>query len=700
MSSSKQNACCASHSHHTEHSKDNHTSGKCCCGHNHSHEAACAQQEQTSSSSAHQPLASCEHSHEETSQDEPSEHCHADDGGCSCGGGHSHDKPVAKRDIVLLVCSVAAFIPALLISNPLAKGVLFTSSALLAGYDLFWLGLKQLFKLKFEENVLLLIAVIASFALMDFPEACIVTILFKLGSFIESSAINRSKRNMEALTKIRPDYAYVKDSSGSIVSVDAKSVHIGDTIYLRAGDKIALDCMITSGKSSIDSSALTGESVPIYVQENDQLMSGSVNLSGLLECRVTKTFENSTASQIVDMVYQSSKKKGKTEAFITRLARVYTPIVMLLALLIAIVPPLLGIGDFREFLTRSLIFLVAACPCALVISIPLSFFSSIGAMSKNGVLVKGSMYIERLSKVTAAAFDKTGTLTSGELIVEQCTALEGYTSEQILSIAYAMESGSSHPIARAVSDYARQNGISPAKISSLQEHAGLGITADLSTASVACGGINLLRELSIPVEALPQANVYICINNSVAGYITVTDQVNPESQKLVKQLNDVSVRRVVMLTGDNEKSAIKAADLCGINEFYSGLLPNDKVSLVERLQAEGESVLFVGDGINDAPVLARADLGVSMGLGSEAANASSDIVLVSNRLNHIPRAISLAKQSMRVVYFNIYFALLVKIIVLALGATGLGTMWLAVFADIGVTILTVLNSIRLLRKAK
>lgn len=698
----KKCTCNSSHEHnHEQHSHNK--AGKCSCGHDHSHEQIVAQESATKNTSAHS------HNHKHAQEDENSDdsggdqhsHNHSSfDIGCGCNGDccssdHCHDHQTSKRDYIMLGAAVVLFVGALFIPITWLKITLFAASALLAGYDLFLSGIKQLIHFELEENVLMLIAVIASFILGEYPEACIVTILFKLGNFIESGAINRSKKNMESLTKIRPDMAFVMDENNNFVSVDAKTIQIGDIIYLRAGDRIAVDCEIIDGYSSIDSSALTGESVPVYVKPGDELMSGSVNISGLLKCKATKTFENSTASQIIDLVYQSSQNKGKTEKFITKVAKVYTPIVVVLALLIAILPPLFGLGEWHDFIMRSLIFLVASCPCALVISIPLSFFAGIGAISKHGVLVKGSSYIEMLSKVNAVAFDKTGTITSGNLQVNEVLSFADMSKDDILVIVASMESYSTHPIAQGIVNYAQNN--NKVELTEITEHAGLGLSANYNGKRVLCGGRHMLESHNIDVSRLPSANVYLAIDDTVVGGITMKEDIPQDSFTIKQDLHDVGVHRVVMLTGDNANSAKVVADQCNISEYHTNLLPNDKVTQVEKLKNEGNIVAFVGDGINDAPVLTCADLGVSMGFGSEIANASSDVILSSNKLKSLSKAIKLSKRSMKTVYFNIIFALGIKFLVLLLGAFGHGTMWMAVFADIGVTILTVLNAIRLLK---
>lgn len=613
---------------------------------------------------------------------------------CSCGHTHSHGEANTKKDIYLLIVSTIAFCIALFPVTYIFKIILFALCVLLAGYDLLYSGLKELLSLKLQENALMLIAVTASFILGEFSEACVVTILFKLGSFLESSAIKKSKKNMESLTKIRPDYAYIKNDEGKLVSVKADTINIGDIIYLRAGDKVALDCEVISGNSNIDSSALTGESLPIFVDIGHKLMSGSVNLSGLLTCKVTNNFANSTASQIIDLVYSSSAKKGKAENFISKFARVYTPIVVILALIIATVPPLLSLGTFKDFIMRALIFLVASCPCSLVISIPLSFFSAIGASSKLGILVKGSKYIEKLSKVGAICLDKTGTITSGNLTVDEVVSTSKYGKNTIASIAANIEANSTHPIAQSIVDYAKD--YEKLELIEVNEIAGLGLSAQIGFDKYLCGSKNLLAKNGIETKYLPDASVYICENDILIGYITMKEEILDDNISLVNNLNKQGVNNIVMLTGDNNKSASLVANKMGIQNYYSNLLPLDKVKKVEYLKEDFDTVLFVGDGINDAPVLASADIGISMGFGSEIANASSDIILASNKLSQLPKGIHLAKRSMGIIKFNIIFAILTKLLVLILGAVGLGSMWMAVFADIGVTILSVLNSIRII----
>lgn len=606
---------------------------------------------------------------------------------------HSHDVAPKKQQVLLLIISILIFIIALLPINEFLKIGLFAISTILSGYDLIISGIKSLFKFKFEENVLMTIAVIAAFAIGEFPEACIVTILFKLGSYLENKAINKSKKDMEKLTQIAPDKANVLINE-QIISKNAKQVNVNDIIIIRAGDKVPLDCIITEGQSSVDTSALTGEAIPLFVQKGDTLLSGSINTSGVLKCKVTKDYNNSTASQIIELVYASSAKKGKTENFITKFSKIYTPIVLSLAILLAFVPPLFGLGSFQDFINRALVFLLASCPCALVISVPLSFFSSIGANSRLGVLVKGSKYIEILSKVNCVAFDKTGTLTSGKLEIENIYCVDNYDKNYILNIAANMESLSSHPIAMAVLNYAKD--YKKYNIENLEEFAGLGIKGVLDNKTILCGSSKLMINNNIEMDGLPNANIYISIENKIVGYIVLKEEIPKDNININQVFENVGVKKTVMLSGDNEISAQIIADASNVTEFYASLLPKDKVVQVEKLKQENYTCMFVGDGINDAPVLASADLGVSMGLGSEIANASSDIVLMNNNLKNLAKSITVSKKGMQITKFNIWFAIIVKFIVLTLGALGFIPIWIAIVADVGVSIISVLNSIRIL----
>ena len=673
VESHEQDSCgCEGHEHHNHHhdshdppdEEEHHRCHDACCEHDHGEEhcscKACVEGEALMK--------------QETHQDE-----------------HNHDHGEMKKiDFILYGISVACFVLAFLPIPEIVSTILFGACVLLAGYDLLWNGIKGLFHLKFEEDTLMTIAAVAAFALGEHPEACMVVLLFKIGEFLEQVAIKRSRKNLKALTEIRPDTANRLLEDGTPVPVKAEEIQIGEKILVRAGDKVPLDCVVLSGHSAIDSSALTGESIPVPAETGSQLLSGSINLSGALTCQVNKTFENSTASQILNLVYASSEKKGKTEKFITRFSKLYTPIVIICGILLAVVPPLLGILDFKTWILRSLIFLVASCPCALVISVPLSFFSSIGAISKQGILIKGTKYVETLSKIDCVAMDKTGTITSGKIEVERIDVMPGFTQEQVYTYAAAVEQYSNHPISQAICDYTQKN--EKLEVSDVNEIAGFGVSAIIDGQQILCGNQKLLARYQMTPKTY--AASYLCIDGKIAGMIYLKETIPQASKTIVQELEQNGVQKVVMLTGDSSQAAKTVAEQCGISEYHASLLPQDKVEQLQRLKTN-HTVAFVGDGINDAPVLASADLGISMGLGSEIANNSSDVVIMGNQLQNLPKAIHLAKRSMGVVKFNIAFALLIKLIVIILVAIGLAPMWLGVFADTGVTILAMLNSVRI-----
>lgn len=605
---------------------------------------------------------------------------------------HSHEHTsLPKWKLVLYFLAVLCFGIAFLPMPELASTLLYGACILLAGYELLWNGLKCIVRLRFEEDALMTIAAVAAFVLGEHPEACMVVLLFQIGEFLEEVAINRSRKNLKAVSEIRPDTARLIGSDESVQTVPAELVQVGDSIQIRPGDKIPLDCIVLDGHSAIDTSALTGESVPMTAEPGDTLLSGGINTSGLLTCQVTKTFENSTASQIVELVYSSAQKKGRTEKFITKFSKYYTPIVLICGIFLAFVPPLLGSLDFKTWIMRSLVFLVASCPCALVISVPLSFFSAIGAISKQGVLVKGTKYVETLAKVDCVAMDKTGTLTSGKMTVEQIDVQPGFQKEDVYAYAHALEQSSTHPISQAICAYTQ--GYRPVSPEKVEELAGFGVIAVIDGKQVLCGSQKLLHKFQIAPDK--QAASYLCISGKVAARITLKEEIPEENRSIARQLKQIGVQRTVMLTGDSETAAKQIASLCQVDEYHASLLPKDKVDQVEELKKKYRTVAFLGDGINDAPVLASAHLGISMGLGSEIANSSSDVVLMGNQLSNLPKAISLAKRSMRVVWSNIIFALLVKLVVIVLVAVGVAPMWLGIFADTGVTMLAILNSVHI-----
>lgn len=569
----------------------------------------------------------------------------------------------------------------------------FAAIILMAGVGVLIDGAKNLLKLNFTENVLMSVAVVAAFCMGEFVEAAAVAILFNIGERAEGIAEMRSRRSIEALTEMRPDTARVL-RRGEELSVAPTAVELDETIVINPFERIPLDGVIIEGSSYIDNAALTGESVPVEVTVGDTVLSGGVNGSSKLAVRVTSVFEDSTASRILRMIEDSSLRKGSAEKLITRFARVYTPIVLVLAVLVAVLPPIFKLGAFSTWLYRALTMLVASCPCALVISVPLGFFAGIGVASKNGVLIKGGKYLEALAKTEAVILDKTGTVTTGTLSVSSVWTAEGVKREDLLKLAAAAEARSVHPVAKAITDAAGE----VPEAEEIEEIAGRGIRAKLKGNELLVGRESFLTENNVNMSGVPQSTVAVALNGRCVGAVTLSDTVKPDSAAAIGSLGKSGVKRIVMLTGDNEQAAKTIAEQVGITEYRAGLLPQDKAEAVEKM--DGVRV-FVGDGVNDAPVLAAADCGVAVGLGSEAAIETADAVLSGGSLLGLPRAIRLAKRCMGVIHFNIIFALAIKAAVLICTPMGFVPMWMGVFADVGVMALTVLNTMRILKfKAK
>ena len=645
--------------------------------------------------------------------------------------GQQKSKSNFHLPIFTAVASILLFVAGMITEKAfhleVAGAVCFGGAALLAGYQVFLSGFKALSRFKLDENTLMTIAVIAAFCLGEFSEAAMVAILFHLGEMLEEKAVNRSRRDIEHLAEIRPDTARLisgedhcdceeheqehqhdhthgvehehcdccehHHEEGGERVVPAEQVQIGDGISVHPYERIPLDGKILTGNSSLDSSALTGESMPLEAEPGTEVLSGMMNGQGLITVEVTNDFSNSAASRIIDMVESSAARKGHAEKLITRFAAIYTPIVIVLAVLLMAIPPLLGLGAFTTWFYRALIFLVASCPCALVISVPLGFFAGIGAQSKNGVLVKGGKYVEVLSHPDAVVFDKTGTLTSGKLSVTEIVSTGSLSQQELLQLAASAEQYSSHPAAQAVLA-ANTGELLPA--ADPNEIAGQGVVARVNDRQILCGRQPLMDRYGVETKG-HKASIFIAVDGKLEGMLQLADTVKPDSTEAVRRLKELGVKRVVMLTGDNEQSAAKAAEQCGITEYHAGLLPENKVSLMEQIRKESGRTIFVGDGINDAPVLAASDCGVAMGLGTDAAIEASDVVLTVDRPSKLADAVSLSVRSMRVIRFNIAFALIVKAAVLVLAATGFAPMWLAVFADVGVSILSVINATRILR---
>ncbi len=580
--------------------------------------------------------------------------------------------------------------------------VLFGVSYALIGWDVLWRAVQNIFHGQvFDENFLMALATVGACCVGELEEAVGVMLFYQVGEFFQSYAVGKSRRSIAELMDIRPDYANVR-RDGALCTVDPGEVAVGETIVVKAGEKVPLDGVILEGSSMIDTRALTGESVPRSVHPGDTLLSGCINESGLLTVEVTKEFGESTVSKILDLVENAGSKKSKTENFITRFAAVYTPVVVIAAVLLAVIPPLVVPGAaWSDWIYRALNFLVVSCPCALVISIPLSFFGGIGGASRAGILVKGSSYLEALANTEIAVFDKTGTLTRGVFDVQEVAAQDGFTREQLLSLAARAETYSTHPIAASLRRACLE--AEGAEIGEVEELSGRGVRAQVDGAQVCVGNQRLMAELGLSPEtpAEPGTVIYIAVDGQYAGFIRIADQLKADAKDCIARLKALGVRETVMLTGDNAAVGEATARALGMDRVYTQLLPGDKVEKVEALLgelSERGKLAFVGDGINDAPVLARADIGVAMGaLGSDAAIEAADVVIMTDEPSKIAEAMRIAKKTLRIVRENIVFALGVKAVVLILSAVGLSSMWAAVFADVGVAFLAILNAMRALR---
>lgn len=599
--------------------------------------------------------------------------------------------------IVAIVLGVAAFVLHLTLPENQTYStviilILSVAATLISGCKIFLKGIKNAVKLKIDETVLLAVAVVAAFCLGEFVEAAMVTILFSLGEFIEDIAVDASRRDIEKLAQIRPDTAtIVKDGTETIVP--AESVKTGSVITVKPYERLPLDGVVTNGKSTLDTSALTGESLPVDITVGSEVMSGAINGNGLIEIRTTKEYGNSTASRILQLVEDAAARKGQKEKLITRFASIYTPIVIIIAAAIAFIPPLLGLGEFSEWIYRALVCLVASCPCAIVISVPLSYYSGIGAASKIGVLIKGGKYIEALAKADSFVFDKTGTLTSGRLEVESITTFGGYGESEVLALAAACEKHSVHPVAAAIKKKAEN--LELPLLSDYSESAGHGTSAVYNGKKLECGGIKILSDEQKKLAG--NSSVFVVYDGELIGALSVSDTVRTESQEVISRLKKLGVKNTVMLTGDSKSNADKVSENLGLDKCYSNLLPSDKLNKVEEIKTQSKAVCFVGDGINDAPVLSASDCGIAMGLGSEAAIEASDAVLSSGNLVKLPDAIKLSRKVMRTVKTNIIFALTVKAAVIILAAFGIASMWMSVIADTGVSVACVLYAARLLK---
>ncbi len=675
------------------HGSHTHGEGEACCGHdhaeaNHSHDHA----GHTHDHAGHGHEDAHKHGHEHGEDED-------DD-----GHGHSHGNENTTRMVARLLTSGAVLAAGILAPvSGLAELAIFVAAYVIIGGDIVWRALRNIVHGRvFDENFLMAIATIGAFATQQYSEGVAVMLFYQIGELFQGIAVNRSRKSIKSLLDIRPDYANLK-SGNETIRVSPEEVEIGDIIVVRPGEKVPLDGHVVEGASAMDTSALTGESVPREVEPGSEVLSGFINKNGVLTIEVTKDFGESTVSKILDLVQNASNKKAPTENFITKFARYYTPAVVIIALLLALIPPLvLADASFSDWIYRALVFLVISCPCALVVSIPLGFFGGIGAASKNGILVKGSNYLEALNDVKYVVFDKTGTLTKGAFTVTGIHPEGGFTENELLEYAAFAEIHSSHPIAVSVRT-AYGKDIPETAIKDYNEISGHGIRVLVNGNEVLAGNSKLMKaeQISFGQPDVTGTLVHVAVNKQYAGYLVISDEPKADSAKAIRQLKSMGIKRTVMLTGDAKPVAEAVGKQLGLDEVHAELLPQHKVEQIERLgllKSPKEKIAFIGDGINDTPVLAQADVGIAMGgLGSDAAIEAADIVIMTDEPSKVGEAIHIAKRTRTIVWQNIFFAMGVKIIFLSLGAFGIATMWEAVFADVGVTLLAVLNAMRVMK---
>ena len=647
-------------------------------------------------------------SHDHFTEDAPHESDEEHDHGCSsCGcAGKSEDEE--KSQLPWLIIGAVAFTAGLIFEhftevNAYLILTIFVLGYLILGGDVVLRAIKNILKGKvFDESFLIAIATIGAFVIGEYPEAVAVMLFYQVGEFFQDMAVGKSKKSIAALMDIRPDVANLQNTDGSTTTVSPETINIGETIIVKPGERVPLDGIVINGSAMLDTSALTGESVPRSANVSDTVLSGSVNQNGVLAIRVTETYGRSTVSKIIDLVENAASRKAPTEKFITKFAGYYTPIVVGLATLLAVIPPLLVGGSWPEWIHRGLVFLVISCPCALVISIPLSFFGGISGASKKGILVKGGNYLEALNYLDTVVFDKTGTLTEGVFNVTEIHPVEGNDRETLLETAALAEAYSNHPIALSIQrEYGKV--IDKDSLSDYTEHAGYGVSVKVNEKLLLVGNSRHMTSNDVTFTETQNTGtkVYVAVDSVFMGYIIISDEVKTDSKNAIRSLKELGVRKTVMLTGDNKIIADALAAELGIDDVYSELLPHEKVEKLEQLSKEKKAngkLAFVGDGINDAPALAIADIGVAMGaLGSDAAIEAADVVLMTDEPSKLSQAIKTAKFTKRIVWQNIIFALGVKALVLLLGAMGIASMWEAVFADVGVSLIAIFNAMRVMR---
>ena len=700
--------------------KSHHHYDHCCeeeHHHHHDHEGcgcAMCQLEEMMGGHHHEECAEeCCHEHHHDHCCEEEHHHHHDHEGCGCAmcqlENPSQVKESEPRDepqnntamnVVKISLAAAALLTGGAHIGPSWLAMLICLITIVVwGRELFVKAFHGLKHRDLDENVLMAIAVVAAFLLGENFEAIMVVLLYSLGEILEQKAVLKSRKDISQVINIRPQKANLLKADGSVQEVYSSKIRPGDMILVRAGERVPVDGVIVEGDSAMDQSALTGEAAAVGVGRGDNVLSGSVNLSGVVKVKASSAFEDSTASRMIRLVEESSAQKGKTEKVITRFAKIYTPLVILCAAAVAVLPPLIGGGEWKTWIMNSLVFLVASCPCALVISVPLGLYSGVGAISQYGMLVKGTKFIEPLAKAKAIVMDKTGTITTGELKVSQAQAIDPQQEETFLRLTALAEGYSSHPIAQAIFKELepKLQTEDQQRADNVKEIAGKGIRMSYNGKNLLCGSGRFLDEEGIDISSCPKASVYTAYDGELLGYVVLSDRPREEAREAVSQWKQAGIENTVMLTGDSQLFAKQVQEQCGIDQMHADLLPQDKLSKLKEIKSANGRVIFIGDGINDAPVLAAADVGVAMGLGTDAAIEAADAVLMREKLTALTTAIKISRKTMGIVYFNICFILLSKLLVFSLGAIGIVTMWMAVLADVGVSIITVLNSVRILK---
>ena len=637
----------------------------------------------------------CDHHHEHDQHGCSCGHDHHHDHGCSCG--HHHEEHTGRTLAVRAALTIGLLAAGQCMPSAWMGIPLRVAAYLISGYDVLLTALRNICRGRvFDENFLMAVASLGAMLVGESAEGVMVMLLYQLGEYLQHRAVNKSRTNIAALMDVRPETATLLED-GKPVTVKPEDVPVGACILVRPGEKIPLDGVIEEGASALDTAALTGESMPRDVAVGDSVLSGCVNLTGVLTIRVTAEYHQSTVAKILDLVAKSGEHKAQTERFITRFSRVYTPAVCLAAVLIAVIPGLIT-GDWARWNYTALTFLVISCPCALVISVPLTFFSGVGGASRKGVLVKGANHLETLASLDTAAFDKTGTLTRGVFSVAEVRPV-GMTEDALLDLAAHAELHSAHPVSSCLREVC-PHPLNDARVADVQEVPGRGLSALVDGRTILCGNARLMAEhgVAVPQGELPGTVVHVAVEEAYAGCIIISDTVKDNARSAIDALKDAGVSRLVMLTGDNEAAASEIAARLGLTEYRASLLPGDKVAALESLLGEGHKVAFVGDGVNDAPVLRRVDVGVAMGgLGSDAAIEAADVVLMDDEPGKLALAVRIARKTMRIARQNIAFALAVKLAVMLLGILGFANMWLAVFADVGVAMLCILNALRAMK---